>query len=195
MLSPDRPVVRARGFRKPAPELKETAPKYTPSQQDAIATAVSAPEVTVSEVSVSEISVSETGAVAEVVIEAPVETAIVEPAIEIAATKTPVAEIPLAAAEPKAETPAKSEIPASAEKSAVTGGVRISKGFAKSSAVATPTTAGAAPVQASISPKAPQVAALNYQPDNDPAHVSRRQWWKHHLYVRSGRQAMEHPKS
>ncbi len=33
----------------------------------------------------------------------------------------------------------------------------------------------------------------NYQSDPDPTRVSRRQWWKHNLYVRSGREAADNP--
>lgn len=32
-----------------------------------------------------------------------------------------------------------------------------------------------------------------YQPDQDPIRVSRRQWWKHNLYVKSGREAADNP--
>jgi hypothetical protein len=32
-----------------------------------------------------------------------------------------------------------------------------------------------------------------YVPDNDPERINRRQWWKHNLYVKSGRQKDEAP--
>ncbi len=40
-------------------------------------------------------------------------------------------------------------------------------------------------------PAQPETSA--YPSDQDPTRVSRRQWWKHNLYVRSGREAADNP--
>lgn len=184
------PVVRVKGFQKTSTASPPEAPPSSTAEIPPVKPAAPRFKPRVSSPSPVE------EAVARTMEEVPAPTEDVPAVEDSAVTTEPFEEPPVTPAEtfeePFEEAPV-AALPANKEPDPVAtptapNSAAIRQRFRAEPAPSPVETAMAAPA---ASPPAP--ARQKYEPDSDADRIIRRQWWKHNLYVKSGRQKDEAP--